>query len=93
MFKKLQVRIAVFISVILILTVVAVQVGSNLVLTPLIERDAKTTATATAESLKDIITEKLDNYGNTINKLATGKITEEFAQKQTKQTLDFEKVQ
>ena len=41
MFKKLQVRIAVFISVILILTVVAVQVGSNLVLTPLIERDAK----------------------------------------------------
>ncbi|MDM5319687.1 methyl-accepting chemotaxis protein [Bacillus altitudinis] len=91
MFKKLQVRIAVFISVILILTVVAVQVGSNMVLTPLIERDAKTTATATAESLKDIITEKLDNYGNTINKLATGKITEEFAQKQTKQTLDFEK--
>ncbi|WP_339207062.1 methyl-accepting chemotaxis protein [Bacillus sp. FSL W8-1143] len=91
MFKKLQVRIAVFISVILILTVVAVQVGSNMVLTPLIERDAKTTATATAESLKDIITEKLDNYGNTIKKLATGKITEEFAQKQTKQTLDFEK--
>ncbi|MGG0028790.1 methyl-accepting chemotaxis protein [Bacillus safensis subsp. osmophilus] len=91
MFKKLQVRIAVFISVILILTVVAVQVGSNLVLRPLIERDAKTTAAATAESLKDIITEKLDNYGNTINKVATGKMTEEFAQKQTKQTLDFEK--
>ncbi|KML12373.1 chemotaxis protein [Bacillus safensis] len=91
MFKKLQVRIAVFISVILILTVVAVQVGSNLVLRPLIERDAKTTAAATAESLKDIITEKLDNYGNTINKVATGKMTEEFAQKQTKQTLNFEK--
>lgn len=90
MFKKLQVRIAVFISVILILTVVAVQVGSNLVLTPLIERDAKTTAAATAESMKDIITEKLDNYGNTINKLATSKMTEEFAQKQTKQTLAFE---
>ncbi|KPN13686.1 chemotaxis protein [Bacillus australimaris] len=91
MFKKLQVRIAVFISVILILTVVAVQVGSNLVLTPLIERDAKTTATATAESMRDIITEKLDNYANTINKVATGTMTEEFAQKQTKQTLAFEK--
>ncbi|MES9723017.1 methyl-accepting chemotaxis protein [Bacillus safensis] len=91
MFKKLQVRIAVFISVILILTVVAVQVGSNLVLRPLIERDAKTTAAATVKSMKDIITEKLDNYGNTINKVATGKMTEEFAQKQTKQTLDFEK--
>ncbi|MFS3913102.1 methyl-accepting chemotaxis protein [Bacillus australimaris] len=91
MFKKLQVRIAVFISVILILTVVAVQVGSNLVLTPLIERDAKTTAAATAESMRDIITEKLDNYGNTINKVATSTMTEEFAQKQTKQTLAFEK--
>ncbi|KXI33117.1 chemotaxis protein [Bacillus sp. P003] len=91
MFKKLQVRIAVFISVILILTVVAVQVGSNIVLTPLIERDAKTTTAATVKSMKDIITEKLDNYGNTINKVATGKMTEEFAQKQTKQTLDFEK--
>nr|WP_144491166.1 methyl-accepting chemotaxis protein [Bacillus sp. WP8] len=90
MFKKLQVRIAVFISVILILTVVAVQVGSNLVLRPLIERDAKTTAAATAESLKDIITEKLDNYGNTINKVATSTMTEEFAQKQTKQTLAYE---
>lgn len=90
MFKKLQVRIAVFISVILILTVVAVQVGSNLVLRPLIERDAKTTAAATAESMKDIITEKLDNYGNTINKLATSTMTEEFARKQTKQTLAFE---
>ncbi|MEK5335949.1 methyl-accepting chemotaxis protein [Bacillus sp. FSL M8-0166] len=90
MFKKLQVRIAVFISVILILTVVAVQVGSNLVLRPLIERDAKTTAAATVESMRDIITEKLDNYGNTINKLATSKMTEEFAQKQTKQTLAFE---
>ncbi|ARD55908.1 chemotaxis protein [Bacillus safensis] len=90
MFKKLQVRIAVFISVILILTVVAVQVGSNLVLRPLIERDAKTTAAATAESMRDIITEKLDNYGNTINKLATSTMTEEFARKQTKQTLAFE---
>ncbi|MCP8950963.1 methyl-accepting chemotaxis protein [Bacillus safensis] len=90
MFKKLQVRIAVFISVILILTVVAVQVGSNLVLRPLIERDAKTTAAATAENMRDIITEKLDNYGNTINKLATSTMTEEFARKQTKQTLAFE---
>ncbi|WOP21998.1 hypothetical protein R0I01_00550 [Bacillus pumilus] len=44
-----------------------------------------------AESLKDIYKKSLNNYGNTINKLATGKITEEFAQKQTKQTLDFEK--
>lgn len=59
MFKKLQVRIAVFISVILILTVVAVQVGSNIVLTPLIERDAKTTTVATAESMRDIIAQSL----------------------------------
>ncbi|MCY7723615.1 cache domain-containing protein [Bacillus pumilus] len=90
MFKKLQVRIAVFISVILILTVVAVQVGSNIVLTPLIERDAKTTTAATAESMRDIIAQKLDNYGGTINKLATSTLTEDFAQKQTKQTLAFE---
>lgn len=90
MFKKLQVRIAVFISVILILTVVAVQVGSNIVLTPLIERDAKTTTAATAESIRDIIAQKLDNYGDTINKLATSTLTEDFAQKQTKQTLAFE---
>lgn len=90
MFKKLQVRIAVFISVILILTVVAVQVGSNLVLRPLIERDAKTTTAATAESMRDIIALKLENYGDTINKLATSTLTEDFAQKQTKQTLAFE---
>ncbi|QSI45787.1 methyl-accepting chemotaxis protein [Bacillus altitudinis] len=90
MFKKLQVRIAVFISVILILTVVAVQVGSNLVLRPLIERDAKTTTAATAESMRDIIALKLENYGDTINQLATSTLTEEFAQKQTKQTLAFE---
>ncbi|MEC1010496.1 methyl-accepting chemotaxis protein [Bacillus sp. FSL W7-1582] len=90
MFKKLQVRIAVFISVILILTVVAVQVGSNLVLRPLIERDAKTTTSATAESMRDIIALKLENYGDTINQLATSTLTEEFAQKQTKQTLAFE---
>lgn len=75
MFKKLQVRIAVFISVILILTVVAVQVGSNIVLTPLIERDAKTTTAATAESMRDIIAQKLDNYGDTINRLATSTLT------------------
>lgn len=90
MFKKLQVRIAVFISVILILTVVAVQVGSNIVLRPLIERDAKTTTAATAESMRDIIAQKLDNYGDTINRLATSTLTKDFAQKQTKQTLAFE---
>lgn len=67
-----------------------VQVGSNIVLTPLIERDAKTTTAATAESMRDIIAQKLDNYGGTINKLATSTLTEDFAQKQTKQTLAFE---
>ncbi|MDM5297695.1 methyl-accepting chemotaxis protein [Bacillus pumilus] len=90
MFKKLQMKIAVFISVILILTVVAVQVGSNVVLRPLIEREAKTNTTATAESMRDIIALKLESYSDTINKLATSTLTEDFAQKQTKQSLAIE---
>ncbi|WP_353855969.1 methyl-accepting chemotaxis protein [Bacillus sp. Bos-x628] len=90
MFKKLQMKIAVFTSVILILTVVAVQVGSNIVLKPLIERNAKTTTTAIAESMRDMIALKLEGYGETINKLATSTLTENFAQKQTKQITTFE---
>ncbi|OLP63078.1 Methyl-accepting chemotaxis protein McpC [Bacillus pumilus] len=89
MFKKLQIRIAVFISVILILTVVAVQVGSNIVLRPLIERDAKNATIATAENMKDIIALKLEGYSDAINKLATSTFTEDFAQKQTKQSIAY----
>ncbi|BBP88861.1 hypothetical protein BsIDN1_24790 [Bacillus safensis] len=40
--------------------------------------------------MRDIIAQKLDNYSDTINKLANSTLTEDFAQKQTKQTLVFE---
>lgn len=83
-------RIAVFVTVILFLTVVAIQAGSSIVLGPLIEREAKTSSTETVESMRDIIALKLDGYSDTINKLATSTLTEEFAEKQTKQTLAFE---
>ncbi|MFS0654336.1 methyl-accepting chemotaxis protein [Bacillus sp. 179-C3.3 HS] len=89
MFKKLQIKIAVFISVILIVTVVAVQVGSNIVLRPLIERDAKNATIATAENMKDIIALKLEGYSDAINNLATSTFIEDFAQKQTKQSIVY----
>ncbi len=62
MFKKLHMKIAVFVSIMLIVTVVLLMLSSYLTLKPMITEDGKNTTQNVTQSLEQNIELQLKSY-------------------------------
>ncbi|MCY8226322.1 methyl-accepting chemotaxis protein McpC [Bacillus spizizenii] len=85
MFKKLHMKIAVFVSIMLIVTVVLLMLSSYLTLKPMITEDGKNTTQNVTQSLEQNIELQLKSYAISLSRLANGELTHTFVTKPSKE--------
>nr|CAA66052.1 methyl-accepting chemotaxis protein [Bacillus subtilis subsp. subtilis str. 168] len=85
MFKKLHMKIAVFVSIMLIITVVLLMLSSYLTLKPMITEDGKNTTQNVTQSLEQNIELQLKSYAISLSRLANGELTHTFVTKPSKE--------
>ncbi|MCY9062624.1 methyl-accepting chemotaxis protein McpC [Bacillus inaquosorum] len=85
MFKKLHMKIAVFVSIMLIVTVVLLMLSSYLTLKPMITEDGKNTTQNVTQSLEQNIELQLKSYAISLTRLANGELTHTFVTKPSKE--------
>ncbi|MBT2573584.1 HAMP domain-containing protein [Bacillus sp. ISL-51] len=86
MFKKMHLKIAVFVSAMLILTVVFLTVSSYLTLKPMMTDEAKHTTQNVTNSLGQNIELQLKNYEISLLRLANGELSRSFLTEGKKDT-------
>ncbi|MDQ0927277.1 methyl-accepting chemotaxis protein [Bacillus atrophaeus] len=85
MFKKLHMKIAVFVSIMLILTVILLQLSSFLILKPMITEEGKNATENVTNSLEQNIQIQLKNYEISLLRLANGDLSQSFIKKPAKE--------
>ncbi len=85
MFKKLHMKIAVFVSIMLIVTVVLLMLSSYLTLKPMITEDGKNTTQNVTNSLEQNIELQLKSYDISLLRLANGELTRAFVTNSSKE--------
>ncbi|WP_409017744.1 hypothetical protein [Bacillus velezensis] len=79
MFKKMHIKIAVFVSAMLIVTVVFLTVSSYLTLKPMMTEEAKRTTENVTNSLSQNIELQLKNDETVLMRLADGELSRVFS--------------
>lgn len=78
-------KIAVFVSIMLIITVVLLMLSSYLTLKPMITEDGKNTTQNVTQSLEQNIELQLKSYAISLSRLANGELTHTFVTKPSKE--------
>ncbi|MEC1344915.1 methyl-accepting chemotaxis protein [Bacillus haynesii] len=78
MFKKLHVKIAGFVAVLLVLTVIVLQFSTTYLLKSMLEDEAKESTSSLLGSIKRNIELQLENYEISLNRISDGEMAHSF---------------
>ncbi|KMM58118.1 hypothetical protein ACH95_14490 [Bacillus glycinifermentans] len=78
MFKKLHIKIAGFVAVVLILTVIVLQFSTTFILKSMLEEEAKDSTSSLLSSLKGNIELQLKNYETALEQISDGQLAQTF---------------
>ncbi len=78
MFKKLHVKIAGFVAILLILTVIVLQFSTTYLLKSMLEDEAKESTSSLLGSIKRNIELQLENYEISLNRISDGELAHSF---------------
>nr|WP_202049402.1 methyl-accepting chemotaxis protein [Bacillus glycinifermentans] len=77
-FKKLHIKIAGFVAVVLILTVIVLQFSTTFILKSMLEEEAKDSTSSLLSSLKGNIELQLKNYETALEQISDGQLAQTF---------------
>lgn len=84
-FKKLHIKIAGFVAVILILTVIVLQFSTTFILKSMLEEEAKDSTSSLLSSLKGNIELQLQNYETALEQISDGQLAHRSKSKRSRQ--------
>ncbi|NPC92355.1 methyl-accepting chemotaxis protein [Bacillus sp. WMMC1349] len=89
MFKKLHMKIAGFVTIILVLTVLILQFSTTSILKSMLQDEAKASTSSILGSLKGNIELQLKSYEMTLERIGSGKMATSFLSKKDKKTTEL----
>ncbi|MED1741582.1 methyl-accepting chemotaxis protein [Bacillus swezeyi] len=87
MFKKLHIKIAGFVAVLLILTVIVLQLSTTFILKSMLQEEAEHSTSSLLNSIKGNIELQLKNYEIALNRMSDGQMSQSFLENDEDKTL------
>ncbi|KAA6453084.1 methyl-accepting chemotaxis protein [Bacillus swezeyi] len=87
MFKKLHMKIAGFVAVLLILTVIVLQLSTTFILKSMLQEEAEHSTSSLLNSIKGNIELQLKNYEIALNRMSDGQMSQSFLENDEDKTL------
>ncbi|KAA6476298.1 methyl-accepting chemotaxis protein [Bacillus swezeyi] len=87
MFKKLHMKIAGFVAVLLILTVIVLQLSTTFILKSMLQEEAEHSTSSLLNSIKGNIELQLKNYEIALNRMSDGQMSQLFLENDEDKTL------